>query len=99
MFNGIIIGVLMFIIVILVNGMFKFMLFKYNLFWIEMIFINENLCYWNKFYNIWKDENKFIRCFIFYFWVKGVWYWLVVGIIVINGVLFSVLFFMVLVGF
>lgn len=32
MFNGIIIGVLMFIIVILVNGMFKFMLFKYNYF-------------------------------------------------------------------
>lgn len=46
-----------------------------------------------------KDEDKFIRCFIFLFWVKGVWYWLVLGIIVINGVLFSVLFFMVLVGF
>lgn len=35
MFNGIIIGVLMFIIVILVNGMFKFILLKYNLLYFE----------------------------------------------------------------
>lgn len=64
-----------------------------------MSVINENLCHRNKLYNIWKDENKFIRCFTFYLWVKGVWYWLVVGTTAINGAPPSVLSPTALAGF
>lgn len=65
MFNGIIIGVLMFIIVILVNGMFKFMLFKYNYFELKWFLLMRIYVIEINFIIYKKDENKFIRCFIF----------------------------------